>query len=76
MKLHHAPQSTPHNLVSPGAQPTNKLLIVLATDVQKLMANEKKSQSPLLNLKQHGMNHRLRLGKAVTKDIRSPVKQL
>jgi len=42
------------------------------------MANEKKSQSPLLNLKQHGMklNHRLRLGKAVTKDIRSPVKQL
>jgi len=40
------------------------------------MANEKKSQSPLLNLKQHGMNHRLRLGKTVTKDIRSPVKQL
>lgn len=32
----------PYNLVSSGAQPTNKVLIVLATDVQKLLAIEKK----------------------------------
>lgn len=67
-----------YNLVSSGAQPTNKVLIVLATDVQKVLAIEKKkkSQSPLLNLEQHGMNHILRLRKAVTEDIRSPLKQL
>lgn len=64
MKLPHAPESVPHNLVSSGAQPTNKVLIVLATDVQKLLASGKKPQSPLINLEQHGMNHRLRLGKS------------
>lgn len=35
----------PYNLVSSGAQPTNKVLIVLATDVQKLLAIEKKNHN-------------------------------
>ncbi len=51
MKLPHAAQSAPHNLVSSGAQPSNEVLIVLATEVQKLLDNgKKKSQSLPLNL--------------------------
>lgn len=34
-----------YNLVSSGAQPTNKVLIVLATDVQKVLAIEKKKKN-------------------------------
>lgn len=76
MKIPHAAQSAPHNLVSSGAQPSNEVLIVLATEVQKLLDNGKKKKIAVSPFEPLTTWNEPQLRKTVTKDIRSPGKQL